>query len=203
MSAIARLIQPRSVAIIGASADASKTAGRPVSYLLKHGYAGRIFPVNPKVSHIGELKCYPDVASLPEVPDVAIVLLGAERAHLSVRELSARGTVAAIVLASGYTETGDVGARRQQELLEAAGPMRLLGPNTIGLVNLTDKIVLSATGALEMDTFPVGSIGGFPQAGATGGRLRSRAGDRGMGCPKLIRPATRWTSNWPTSSTTW
>lgn len=186
MSAIARLIQPRSVAIIGASADASKTAGRPVSYLLKHGYAGRIFPVNPKVSHIGELKCYPDVASLPEVPDVAIVLLGAERAHLAVRELSARGTAAAIVLASGYTETGDVGARRQQELLEAAGPMRLLGPNTIGLVNLTDKIVLSATGALEMDTFPVGSIGVVSQSGGILGSLLSRAAARGIGLSKLI-----------------
>ncbi|MDD0811535.1 acetate--CoA ligase family protein [Curvibacter sp. RS43] len=186
MNAIGRLIQPRSVAIIGASADASKTAGRPVSYLLKHGYAGHIYPVNPKVSQIGDLKCYPDIASLPEVPDVAIVLLGAERAHVAVRELSARGTAAAIVLASGYTETGELGAQRQRELLEAAGSMRLLGPNTIGLVNLTDKIVLSATGALEMDTFPVGSIGVVSQSGGILGSLLSRAAARGIGLSKLI-----------------
>ena len=105
MYAISRLLKPRSVAVIGASADASKTAGRPVSYLLKHGFAGGIYPVNPKADRIGDLTCYPDVASLPEVPDVGIVLLGAERAHLAVREFSARGTAAAIVLASGYTET--------------------------------------------------------------------------------------------------
>ena len=61
---------------------------------------------------------------------------------------------AAIVLASGYTETGEDGARRQSQLIEAAGSMRILGPNTIGLVNLTDNIVLSATGALEMDDVP-------------------------------------------------
>ena len=85
MNAIHRLLKPRSVAVIGASADPRKTAGRPVSYLLKHGFGGAVYPVNPKVGEIGGLKCYPDIASLPETPDVGIVLLGAERAHLAVR----------------------------------------------------------------------------------------------------------------------
>lgn len=186
MNAIARLLQPRSVAVIGASADATKTAGRPVAYLQKHGYAGAIYPVNPKADRIGELPCYPDVAALPEVPDVAIVLLGAERAHLAVRDLAAKGCAAAIVLASGYTETGEAGAQRQRQLVEAAGTMRLLGPNTIGLVNLTDAIVLSATGALEMDEFPVGGIGVVSQSGGILGSLLSRAAARGIGLSKLI-----------------
>jgi acetate---CoA ligase (ADP-forming) len=186
MDAISRLLKPRSVAIIGASADATKTAGRPVSYLVKHGFAGAIYPVNPKASRIGELACYPDVASLPQVPDVGIVLLGAERAHLAVRDLAARGTAAAIVLASGYTETWEEGARRQKQLLEAAGTMRILGPNTIGLVNLTDNIVLSASGALEMDHFPAGSIGVVSQSGGILGALLSRAAARGIGLSKLI-----------------
>ena len=130
MNAIQRLVAPRSVAVIGASADPTKTAGRPVQYLRKHGFTGAIYPINPKVGEIDGLRCYPDVASLPEVPDVGIVLLGAERAHLAVRDLAAKGAGAAIVLASGYTETGPEGARRQAELIEAAGNMRLLGPNT-------------------------------------------------------------------------
>ena len=186
MDAISRLLQPRSVAIIGASADPTKTAGRPVAYLQKHGYAGQILPVNPKADRIGDLPCYADIASLPVVPDVAIVLLGAERAHLAVRDLAARGTAAAIVLASGYTETGEDGARRQRQLIEAAGSMRILGPNTIGLVNLTDRIVLSATGALEMDHFPVGGIGVVSQSGGILGSLLSRAAARGIGLSKLI-----------------
>jgi len=186
MDAIARLLKPRSVAIVGASADATKTSGRPVSYLVKHGFAGDIFPINPKVERIGELRCYPDVASLPAVPDVGIVLLGAEHAHVAVRALAARGAAAAIVLASGYTETGEAGARRQQQLIEAAGSMRLLGPNTIGLVNLTDHIVLSASGALEMDQFPVGAIGVVSQSGGILGSLLSRAAARGIGLSKLI-----------------
>lgn len=186
LSSISRLLQPRSVAVIGASADAGKTAGRPVAYLRKHGFTGDIYPVNPRVDHIDGLRCYPDVASLPTVPDVGIVLLGAERAHKAVQDLSARGTAAAIVLASGYTETGEEGARRQAQLREAAGGMRILGPNTIGLVNLTDSIVLSASGALEMDHFPVGSVGVVSQSGGILGALLSRAAARGIGLSKLI-----------------
>ncbi len=120
------------------------------------------------------------------MPDVGIVLLGAERAHIAVRELSARGTAAAIVLASGYTETGEEGAKRQKQLIEAAGSMRILGPNTIGLVNLTDNIVLSATGALEMEHFPAGSIGVVSQSGGILGALLSRAAARGIGLSKLV-----------------
>ncbi|MGO4303975.1 acetate--CoA ligase family protein [Cupriavidus sp. RAF12] len=185
-AAIARLVKPRSVAVIGASADPNKTAGRPVSYLTRHGFEGAIYPVNPKVDAIDGLRCYPDIGSLPEVPDVGIVLLGAERAHHAVRELARRGTGAAIVLASGYTETGAEGARRQAELIEAAGSMRLLGPNTIGLVNLTDSIPLSASGALEMEHFPAGSIGVVSQSGGILGALLSRAAARGIGLSKLV-----------------
>jgi acyl-CoA synthetase (NDP forming) len=123
---------------------------------------------------------------LPEVPDVGIVLLGAERAHVAVRELAQRGTAAAIVLASGYAETGEEGARRQAQLREAAGAMRLLGPNTIGLVNLTDAIVLSASGALAMDHFPVGNIGVVSQSGGILGSVLSRAAARGIGLSKLV-----------------
>ncbi|CCE08431.1 CoA-binding domain protein [Bradyrhizobium sp. STM 3843] len=186
MNAIARLIRPRSVAVIGASADPSKTSGRPVAFLQKHGFGGEIYPVNPKVGHIGGLTCYPDVAALPAVPDVGIVLLGAERAHLAVRELAARGAAAAIVLASGYAETGEEGALRQRQLMQAAGAMRILGPNTIGLVNLTDNIVLSASGALAMDHFTAGSIGLVSQSGGILGALLSRAAARGIGLSKLV-----------------
>ena len=184
--AIATLLKPRSVAVIGASADPTKTAGRPVAYLTKHGFNGAIYPVNPRADTIGGLKSYADIDALPEAPDVGIVLLGADRAHEAVRALAARGTRAAIVLASGYAEVGEAGAQRQQQLLEAAGAMRLLGPNTIGLVNLTDNITLSASGALEMDRFQAGRIGVVSQSGGILGALLSRAAARGIGLSKLI-----------------
>lgn len=186
MNAIVHLMRPNSVAVIGASADPSKTSGRPVAYLRKHGFAGKIYPVNPRYNAIDGLTCYPDVASLPAVPEVGIVLLGAERAHDAVRALAERGTQAAIVLASGYAETGSEGAQRQARLLEAAGSMRLLGPNTIGLVNLTDRITLSASGALETQTLRAGSIGVVSQSGGILGALLSRAAASGIGLSKLV-----------------
>ena len=186
---VMRLMAPRSVAIVGASGDANKTAGRPIAYLRKHGFSGAIFPVNPRLSDIDGLPCYASIEALKNagvVPDVALILLNAERSISAVAELSALGCSAAIVLASGFSETGDAGTERQQALAKAAGPMRLLGPNTIGLVNLTQGIVLSASGALEMDHFPVGSIAVISQSGGILGSLLSRAAARGIGLSKLI-----------------
>lgn len=186
MESIQRLIRPRSVAVIGASGDITKTSSKPIAYLKKHHFSGTIYPVNPRLDVIEGYKCYSDIAALPETPDVAIVLLGADRTIDAVRELSQLGTPAAIVLASGFAETGDAGAQRQQHLLEAAGKMRILGPNTIGLVNLTDNIVLSASGALDMDHFPKGCISIVSQSGGILGSLLSRAAARGIGLSKLI-----------------
>lgn len=186
MNAISHLLAPRSVAVVGASTDPVKTAGKPVYFLRKHGFTGEIFPVNPRVASIDGLRCYPNIAALPKAPDVGLVLLGAERAHMAVRELAGLGTKATIVLASGYAEVGEAGARRQAELLEAAGSMRLLGPNTIGLVNVTDRIPLSASGALDMDDFAAGPIAFISQSGGILGSILSRAAGRGIGLSKLI-----------------
>ncbi|MBS7791657.1 acetate--CoA ligase family protein [Roseococcus sp. SDR] len=186
MSALAALLRPRSVAVIGASADPAKMTGRPIGYLQRHGFAGAIWPVNPRAESIAGLPCFADVAALPGAPDAAIVLLGPERAEAAVRDLAQRGCQAAIVLASGYGEASEEGARRQEALKLAAGPMRLLGPNTIGLVNLTDGIMLSATGALEVGDLPAGRISVVSQSGGILGSLLSRAADRGIGFAKLV-----------------
>jgi acyl-CoA synthetase (NDP forming) len=186
MSALGTLLRPRSVAVVGASADATKTGGRPVGYLLKHGFSGDVWPVNPRAAEIAGLRCYPDVASLPGAPDVGIVLVGPERAEAAVRDLAARGCQAAIVLAGGYGETGEAGAEKQSALKRAAGAMRLLGPNTIGVVNLTDHIVLSASGALEVENLPPGGLSVVSQSGGILGALLSRGAAAGIGFAKLV-----------------
>lgn len=186
MSGLHRLLRPRSVAVIGASADPSKTTGRPVGYLQRHGFDGAIWPVNPRAAEIGGLPCFPDVASLPGAPDVAIVLVGPERAEAAVRDLAARGCGAAIVLAGGYAESGGEGGARQSALSAAAGRMRLLGPNTIGLVNLADRIVLSASGALEVEDLAAGSISLVSQSGGILGAMLSRGAAQGIGFARLV-----------------
>ncbi|MGG5807678.1 acetate--CoA ligase family protein [Falsiroseomonas sp. CW058] len=186
MTAIGKLLRPRSVAVVGASADPTRTGGRPVGYLQRHGFAGEIWPVNPRAAEISGLRCFPDVASLPGAPDVGIVLVGPDRAEAAVRDLAARGAAAAIVLAGGFAETGGEGVSRQAALRAAAGGMRLLGPNTIGLVNLADGIVLSASGALEVGDLPRGRISLVSQSGGILGAVLSRGAARGIGYARLV-----------------
>ena len=185
-NAILKLMEPRSIAVIGASTDPKKTAGRPIAYLQKHHFKGKIYPVNPRVEEIAGLKCYPDIGSLPETPDVAIIMVGTDKALSAVQELSRMGTPAAIVLTSGFAEHGPEGLKRQEELIAAAGAMRILGPNTIGMVNVTDDIPLSPSSALEMDEFPKGGVSVVSQSGGILGSLLSRAAASGLGLSKLV-----------------
>ena len=185
-SAIQKLMEPRSIAVIGASTDPKKTAGRPIAYLQKHHFKGKIYPVNPRVEEIAGCKCYPDIGSLPETPDVAIIMVGTDKALSAVQELSKLGTPTAIVLTSGFAEHGPEGLKKQEELIAAAGGMRILGPNTIGMVNVTDDIPLSPSSALEMDEFPKGGVSVISQSGGILGSLLSRAAASGLGLSKLV-----------------
>lgn len=185
-AALDRLFRPKTVAIIGASADPSKTAGRPLHFLRRHGFAGNAWPVNPRYDEIAGERCYPDLAALPGPPDAAIVLVGPNRAEAYVRDLAAMGAGAAIVLAGGYAETGEAGAHRQESLRAAAGSMRLLGPNTIGILNIIDGITLSASGALDVEDRPAGHIAVVSQSGGILGSILSRASARGIGLSQLV-----------------
>ncbi|WP_316184370.1 MULTISPECIES: acetate--CoA ligase family protein [unclassified Bradyrhizobium] len=180
------LFNPRSIAIVGASADATKTAGLPVRFLRQQTYEGEIFPVNPRVAEIDGLRCYKNIEALPVSPDVAMVLLGSAHAVQAVRELAAKGTKYAIVLAGGFGESGEDGLERQQQLRDAAGDMRILGPNTIGLVNVSNAVPLSASGALSAGTLLKGSVSVVSQSGGILGALLSRLTANGVGLSKLI-----------------
>ena len=183
---LATLFNPRRVALVGASADPAKTAGLPLHFLRQYGFGGEIYPVNPRASAIDGLTCYPSIDALPETPDVGLVLLGAAASIDAIRQLAIRGVGHAIVLASGFGETGEEGRRRQAALLEAAGSMRILGPNTIGLVNVTDSVPLSASGALAGSPPKRGPVGVVSQSGGILGSLLSRMAAAGVGLSKLV-----------------
>jgi acyl-CoA synthetase (NDP forming) len=181
-----RLVRPRTVAIIGASSDPSRTAGRPFKYLQMHGFRGTTYLINPRATSIDGLPCYPSIDALPTTPDVGLILVGPERVLDAVHELAALGTPTAIVLAGGYAEVGGEGIERQQALREAAGSMRLLGPNTIGIVNVVDGTVLTPSIALEITPLTPGRVGLVSQSGGLLGSILSRAEAKGVGFSRLI-----------------
>ncbi len=182
MKDLEALLSPRSIAILGASADLDKINGRTLKYLLAKGYRGKIFPVNPKYDRIGKLKCYPDVASLPEAPDLAIVAVPARAVAASLRALGGRGAKSAIVFSSGFSEMGDAGRALEQEAVAAAraSGLRLLGPNCLGLINAYDN-VMATFGQYAEGATPPGPVAFVSQSGAFGTAIAALARRRGLG----------------------
>lgn len=176
------LLRPRSIAILGASSDLSKVNGRTLRYLLAKRYAGRIYPVNPKYERIGELACYPDVAALPEAPDLAVVAVPARHVAQALADLGARGTRTAVVFSSGFGEMGDEGRVLEHELARVARAhgIRLCGPNCLGLINAYERVMATFGQFAEGET-PPGPVGFVTQSGAFGTAIAALARRRDLG----------------------
>ncbi|GAB1580022.1 acetate--CoA ligase family protein [Bordetella petrii] len=135
------LLNPASIALIGASGDAGRIGGMPLDLLTRFGYGGRIFPVNPKYQEVFGLRCWPDIESVPQPVDLAVLAIGAADVTPMLERCHARGVRAAIVYAAGFAEAGGAGARLQQELEQfaAASGMVVAGPNCMGFANLNTQ----------------------------------------------------------------
>lgn len=135
---LAPLLQPRSIAMLGASNQAGRIGGMPLDLLKHFGYAGKVFPINPKYQEVFGYACYPDIESLPEVPDLVVLAIGAEDVTAMLERCHAKGIPAAIVYAAGFAEAGAEGAALQRTLeafVERSG-MVVAGPNCMGFANL-------------------------------------------------------------------
>lgn len=187
MDDLSRLLHPASIAVIGASDDLSKVNGRTVRYLLEKGYAGAIYPVNPKYQRIAGLQCYPAIAAIPEAPDLAIVAVPARLVVQSLRDLGRRGARAAVVFSSGFAETGAAGASLEREALAAAqaGGLRLCGPNCLGLINAFERVMATFGQFAEGET-PPGPVAFVTQSGAFGTAIAALARNRGIGLGYFI-----------------
>lgn len=179
------LFAPRSVALIGASSNPAKNAARPLRYLRKHGYKGQIFPVNPSVDQIDGLRCYASLADIPQGVEHAFVMVAADRVAEALRACSRAGATCATILSDGFSEAGTAGQALEQALAEAAGDVRLLGPNSIGVID-TGGFACSANATLEMETLPRGGYGVISQSGSMIGALLSQGAARGIGFSSLV-----------------
>ena len=182
------LFEPRSIALIGASGDASKNTSRPQRYLRKHGYTGRIIPVNPGRDEIVGEKAYPDLASIPGAVDHAFIMVPASAVEPVIEQCVARNVPVATIYSDGFAETGPEGRRAQERILgiARAGGVRVIGPNCIGLMNTDPGCAISVNAVLEMAQIKVGPLALVSQSGSMLGGLLSRGLGRGVGFSKLI-----------------
>ncbi|MFP4273569.1 MAG: acetate--CoA ligase family protein [Paracoccaceae bacterium] len=181
------LFAPRAVALVGASSNPAKTTARPLRYLLKHGYAGRIVPINPGAGQIEGIEAFPTLAEAPAGIEHAFIMVGADAVAEAVRDCAARGIRCATILSDGFAEAGSEGAARQEAVARAAreGGVRLLGPNSIGVID-TAGFACSANATLDMEALPRGRYGVISQSGSMIGALLSQGAARGIGFSSLV-----------------
>src|SRR5574340_877216 len=180
------LFAPRAVALIGASGDAGKNTARPQRYLRKHGYAGRIAPVNPRHAEVLGEKAFPSLDAIPGEIDHALILV--KEVEEALEACGRKGVPVASIFSNGFADAGAEGAERQRKLLERAKALgvRLLGPNSMGVIDVPGRLALSVNAVLDMERLPAGATSLVSQSGTMLGTMLSRGAARGLGFAKLV-----------------
>lgn len=177
-------LNPRSIAILGASADANKVGGRPLAYLMRYGFKGPLYPINPGRAEVQGLKSFKSLDDLPEVPDLAVCVVAADHAVTAVEDAARRGVKGLICITSGFGETSDPeGARKQARMVAAAraGGMRMVGPNTQGLANFSNGCVASFSTMFTTLACKDGPIAMVSQSGAMSAIPIGLLAEKGLG----------------------
>jgi acyl-CoA synthetase (NDP forming) len=182
----AALFCPRSVALVGASGDTKKNTARPQRYLKKHAYAGKVFPVNPTRTEVLGETSYAAVSAIPEPVEHAYILT--EHVEQALEDCGKRGVTVASIFSGGFADAGPQGLERQAKLVERAKALgvRLLGPNSMGVIDVPGRLAVSVNAVLEMDALPAGTTSIVSQSGTMLGTLLSRGAARGLGFAKLV-----------------
>ena len=152
------LFHPRSVALIGASTEQNKLSGRPFRFFREYGYAGNVYPVNPKYPEIAGVPCFAKLSDIPGEVDLAVITLPATAVPQALAECGTKGIKAAAIISSGFAEVGGEGVRLQDELQRIAleNGINVCGPNCSGFVYFPERVTA---------TFSVGLDAGFPEPG--------------------------------------
>ena len=178
-----RLFHPRGIAIIGASADATRIGGHPLRALQKAGYKGGIFPVNPRYREINGLACYPSCSAIGAQCDVAIIAVPAALVAQAVQDCGDAGIGFAIILTAGFRETGPEGAKLEADLKQVAveAKVRLIGPNCQGLISLEERVWAVFGSVSEETELRPGRVSCAFQSGGFGYAIVNLAEAQGVG----------------------
>ncbi len=167
----AALMRARTIVVIGASAGEDiqlKLTSRPLKFLQKFGFQGRVYGINPKYSELDGVPCYPSVLDVPGAVDLAAIFLPKPRILKAVEECGNKSVKAIVIFSSGYGETGEQGKRDEEELVRVARShgMRIVGPNASAVVNVANGMVLSFLTAFLNDEAKIGNIAFASNSGA-------------------------------------
>jgi acyl-CoA synthetase (NDP forming) len=182
------LFAPRSIALVGASADEAKHTSLPQRYLRRHGYDKPIYPVNPTRSEIFGERAYRTVADIGEPVDHAFIMVPNPAVLSAVKDCAAAGVRVATILTNGFAESGENGRALQEEVTREARKhgLRILGPNSLGVVSIADRTALSANEVLSLPRLEPGRYGLISQSGSLMGALLSRGEARGFGFSRIV-----------------
>lgn len=181
MTDLTRLLRPASIALVGASPDASKLAGRPLAYLKRYGFQGRIHPVNPKHAQIDGVACSASIQDLPRDIDLALILLPAHGVAQALEECAQQGVATAISIAGGFAEAGAPEAQQKLTDICQRHGIRLVGPNCVGLLHPAHGITATFSSELKNAMPRAGKVALFTQSGALGNSLLQSFNDLGLG----------------------
>jgi acyl-CoA synthetase (NDP forming)/RimJ/RimL family protein N-acetyltransferase len=185
-ASMAAVLRPRVIAVVGAGRRPGSAGHEVVRSLLAGDVTGTVYPVNPKARSVCGVAAFPDLSSVPERVDLAIVAVPAAQVSKVLQEAALSGVRAVTVITAGFAETGQVGAAAETELLSMAREygMRIVGPNCLGLVNTDPEVRMNATFA-GLDPLP-GRLALISQSGAVGIALAEQASAAGVGLSSFI-----------------
>ncbi|GAB4036871.1 MAG: acetate--CoA ligase family protein [Rubrivivax sp.] len=187
------LFRPRSVAVVGASSDPNKVGGRPLAFLKKGGFPGRVLPVNPAAREVQGLPAYPTLDAIDGPIDQVIIAVPAAAVLQVIDDCAARGVKAVQIFSAGFGEGADAAALRARvrDKAREAG-LRVLGPNSLGLFNAVDGFFGTFATALDGAWPKAGGIGVATQSGAFGSYFFGMAQQRGLGFSHFVATGNEW-----------
>jgi len=179
-------LEPKSVAIVGASRTPNKIGHVLIKNLLDGGFSGKIYPVNPNAKEILGLKCYPNVTSIPKKVDLAVISIPARYVNKVLDECGRKGVKATVVITAGFAEVGNYKDAEQMKYIADKYDMALIGPNCMGILNPKLKFDSIFLPTYKLERPKVGRISFISQSGAVGGCLLDLIARAGVGISKFI-----------------
>ncbi len=175
---------PKSVAIVGASRQKNKVGYEILANMIGAGYKGKIYPVNPQADTIEGLKCYPDLQSIGQVPELVVIIVPAKIVPAVMQQCVKVGTRAVIIITAGFKEVGKEGRELEEQVIQIArqAGIRVIGPNCLGVIAPANNLNASFGGALPA----AGATGYLSQSGALLAAILDMANTNGIGFSKLI-----------------